>query len=85
MVNPNHLEEIIMRTQTKTYKLEQMNDICTLKQRNNSKDAKRTAEQIEQSKQARVEHYLAKWTKMLEAAETQTQKTICKNMLYGLK
>jgi len=74
-----------MTAQTKTYKLEQMNDLCTLKQRNNSKDAKRTPEQIEQSKQERANHYLAKWTKMLEAAETQTQRTICKNMLYGLK
>ena len=64
---------------------EQLKDICTLKQRNNSKDVTRTAEQIEQSKQARANHYLAKWTKMLEAAETQTQKIICKNMLYGLK
>ena len=73
-----------MTAQTKMYKLEQLKDIRTLKQRNNSKDAKRTPEQIEQSKQARVEHYLAKWTKMLEAAETQTQKTICKNMIYGI-
>ena len=74
-----------MTAQTKMYKLEQRNDLCTLKQRNNSKDAKRTPEQIEQSKQERVEHYKEKWTKMLESAETPTQKTICKNMLYGLK
>lgn len=70
-----------MTEKTKLYRSILHEDFYRIKNRNNSKDAKRTPEQIAQSKAAKHDYYSEKWTKLLREAETEAQKKYCKAIL----
>ena len=60
-------------------------DLAKLRYRNNSKDEKRTAEQIRQSAKDQANKYTDKWNRLLEQCETPAQKEICKDVLYRIR
>lgn len=70
-----------MKTFTRILRAEYANDFNRCKQRNNSKDSERTAEQIAQSEKDKKEHYLKKWENFRQQAETKAQKEICDFMI----
>lgn len=69
-----------------THKLyeEMEEDLAKLRYRNNSKDEKRTAEQIRQSVKDQANKYTDKWNRLLEQCETPAQKGICKDVLHRI-
>ena len=69
-----------------THKLyeEMEEDLAKLRYRNNSKDDKRTAEQIRQSAKDQEKMYTDKWNKFLEQCETHAQKEICEEVLHRI-
>ena len=70
-----------MRTFTRTLKVNFERDIKYYNQRNNSKDSKRTAEQIAQSEKDKKDFYIKKWVAFRQEAETKAQKDICDRMI----
>ena len=69
-----------------THKLyeEMEEDLAKLRYRNNSKDEKRTAEQIRQSAKDQANRYTDKWNRLLEQCETPAQKEICEDVLHRI-
>ena len=67
----------------KLYK-EREEDLAKLRYRNNSKDEKRTAEQIRQSAKDQAKRYTDKWNRLLEQCETPAQKGICEDVLHRI-
>lgn len=59
-------------------------DLANLRYRNNSKDEKRTAEQIRQSAKDQANRYTDKWNRLLEQCETPAQKEICEDVLHRI-
>lgn len=74
-----------MKEFTKKLYEEREADLSKLRYRNNSKDEKRTAEQIRQSAKDQANRYTDKWNKFLEQSETPSQKEICKDVLYRIR
>ena len=74
-----------MREFTKKLYEERGEDLSKLRYRNNSKDEKRTPEQIRQSAKDQAKRYTDKWNKFLEQCETPAQKEICKDVLYRIR
>ena len=74
-----------MKEFTKKLYEEREEDLAKLRYRNNSKDEKRTAEQIRQSAEDQAKRYTDKWNKLLEQCETPGQKEICKDVLYKIR
>lgn len=70
-----------MKEKTREYNMMFREDCDRIFRRNNSKDAKRTAEQIAQSKAAKHTFYAEKWSKLLREADTKAQKRYCKTVL----
>lgn len=70
-----------MRTFTRTLKVNYERDIKQYGRRNNSKDNKRTVEQIAQSEKDKKAFYLEKWVSFRQEAETKAQKDICDSMI----
>ena len=68
----------------KLYK-EREEDLAKLRYRNNSKDEKRTADQVRQSNEAQAKHYTDKWQSYLEQCETPAQKEICEEVLHRIR
>ena len=67
-----------MRERTRWMRNELDADLSKMRYLNNSKADKRTDEQNEQSRTARVNHYTQKWMRILNEAETAAQKHYCK-------
>ena len=63
---------------------EREEDLAKLRYRNNSKDEKRTADQVRQSNEAQAKHYTDKWKSYLEQCETHAQKEICEEVLHRI-
>ena len=74
-----------MKEFTKKLYEEREEDLAKLRYRNNSKDEKRTAEQIRQSAEDQAKRYTGKWNKLLEQCETPGQKEICKDVLFRIR
>ena len=73
-----------MKEFTKKLYAEREEDLAKLRYRNNSKDEKRTAEQIRQSAKDQANKYTDKWNRLLEQCETPAQKGICKDVLHRI-
>lgn len=73
-----------MREFTKKLYEERGEDLSKLRYRNNSKDEKRTPEQIRQSAKDQAKRYTDKWNKFLEQCETPVQKEICEDVLHRI-
>ena len=74
-----------MKESTRLLKAEAEKDISRIYSHNNSKLEKRTPEQNEQSRNARVSHFEKKWTRLLESCETVAQKKCCLDVLSRLQ
>ena len=74
-----------MKEFTKKLYAEREEDIAKLRYRNNSKDEKRTAEQIRQSAKDQANRYTDKWNRLLEQCETPAQKEICEEVLHRIR
>ena len=70
-----------MREFTRKLKKEAQEDLIKIHQHNNSKNKKRTPEQIEQSKKDKMNYFINKWADLLEKSETKAQKVICVDVL----
>lgn len=70
-----------MKTFTRTLKVNYARDIKHYNRRNNSKDSKRTSEQIAQSEKDKKDFYIKKWVSFRREAETKAQKDICDRMI----
>lgn len=66
-----------MKERTRWIKKELDADLSKMRFRNNSKDEKRTDEQIEQSQNARADYYTRKWEGILNDADTEAQRKYC--------
>lgn len=73
-----------MKEFTKKLYKEREEDLAKLRYRNNSKDEKRTADQVRQSNEAQSNHYTDKWQSYLEQCETHAQKEICEEVLHRI-
>ena len=73
-----------MKEFTKKLYKEREEDLAKLRYRNNSKDEKRTADQVRQSNEAQAKHYTDKWHSYLEQCETPAQKEICEEVLHRI-
>ena len=73
-----------MREFTKKLYEEMEEDLAKLRFRNNSKDEKRTADQVRQSNEAQAKHYTDKWQSYMEQCETPAQKEICEEVLHRI-
>lgn len=73
-----------MKEFTKKLYKEREEDLAKLRYRNNSKDEKRTADQVRQSNEAQAKHYTDKWQSYLEQCETHAQKEICEEVLHRI-
>ena len=73
-----------MKEFTKKLYEEREEDLAKLRYRNNSKDEKRTAEQIRQSAKDQAKRYTDKWNRLLEQCETPAQKGICEDVLHRI-
>ena len=73
-----------MKEFTKKLYEEREEDLKKLRYRNNSKDEKRTADQVRQSNEAQAKHYTDKWQSYLEQCETHAQKEICEEVLHRI-
>lgn len=73
-----------MKEFTKKLYKEREEDLEKLRYRNNSKDEKRTADQVRQSNEAQAKHYTDKWQSYMEQCETHAQKEICKDVLHRI-
>lgn len=70
-----------MRTQTILYKEESKKDIRNIRSHSMRKDLIRTDAQFVQSRNDKMNFYFAKWTEMLDNAETKAQASTCKKVL----
>lgn len=73
-----------MKERTRWIKKELDADLSKMRFRNNSKDAKRTDEQIEQSQNARADYYTKKWEGILNDADTEAQRRYCQIALKAV-
>ena len=73
-----------MKEFTKKLYKEREEYLAKLRYRNNSKDEKRTADQVRQSNEAQAKHYTDKWQSYLEQCETHAQKEICEEVLHRI-
>lgn len=73
-----------MKEYTKFLRAENKKDKSSIYYHNNSKASRRTLEQNEQAKNDKYNHYLKKWTKLLEQCETKAQKEYCEDILCRL-
>ena len=73
-----------MKYTTRSLKAESEKDIVKIYAHNNNKCGQMTAEQFEQHKLDKYNHYYQKWTNLLASCETTAQKNYCNNVLNRL-